>query len=302
MNKKFSTLVASLLFASAFSAYAGTAASTLAVPTAIETKAVVGTDKALVWDESNTNVLPDDAGMAAIKGILPGFTNNARLLAIQNDGASSALTVTAGKFVTITTGAVSVGAYTAGDDEAYWTMQADGELLNNASHTFTVKGNGNFDVVPVKADNKPGYFFVLRVKKADGSFGGYVKFNGTNLDVTAAADAATELVDAALFVSVETVFSTEMDGGVLNKELKNGFELTISSAKDGVTVTGADAFAGKLTAMKYDNGEMKVLNEGDTYPYMLKNKDGKYIYWDAETNKDSDKPGAFKLASEADVI
>ena len=299
MNKKFSTLVASLLFASAFSAYAGTAASTLAVPTAIETRAVLGTGKALVWDDA-TNALPDDATMATIKGILPGFTNNARLLVIQNDGTT--ITPATDKYVAINAGDVKVGTYTAGDDEAYWTMQADGELLNNASHTFTVKGNGNFDVVPVKADNKPGYFFVLRVKKADGSFGGYVKFDGTNLDVTAAADAATELVDAALFVSVETVFSTEMDGGVLNKELKNGFELTISSAKNGVTVTGADAFAGKLTAMKYDNGEMKVLNEGDTYPYMLKNKDGKYIYWDAETNKDSDKPGAFKLASEADVI
>ena len=308
MNKKFSTLVASLLFASAFSAYAGTAASTLAVPTAIETKAVVGTDKALAWDESNTNVLPDDAGMAAIKGILPGFTNNARLLAIQNDGASSVLTVAAGKFVTITTGAVSVGAYTASDDEAYWTMQADGELLNNASHTFTVKGNGNFDVVPVKADNKPGYFFVLRVKKADGSFGGYVKFDGTNLDVTAAADAATELVEAALFVSVETEFATTATtGDVLNKELKGGFELTISSAKEGVTVTGAGAFAGKLTAMEYDaalnagaGGFKEATSTATTY--FLKNKDGKYIYWDADANKDSDKPGAFKLASAADAL
>ena len=308
MNKKFSTLVASLLFASAFSAYAGTAASTLAVPTAIETKAVVGTDKALAWDESNTNVLPDDAGMAAIKGILPGFTNNARLLAIQNDGASSTLTVAADKFVTITTGAVSVGAYTAGDDEAYWTMQADGELLNNASHTFTVKGNGNFDVVPVKAANKPGYFFVLRVKKADGSFGGYVKFDGTNLDVTAAADAATELVEAALFVSVETEFATTATtGDVLNKELKGGFELTISSAKEGVTVTGAGAFAGKLTAMEYDGtlnagaGGFKEATSSAT-TYFLKNKDGKYIYWDADANKDSDKPGAFKLASAADAL
>ena len=59
MNKKFSTLVASLLFASAFSAYAGTAAPMFAAPAAIETRALVpskdaeaGTDAGLVAAES----------------------------------------------------------------------------------------------------------------------------------------------------------------------------------------------------------------------------------------------------------
>ena len=94
MNKKFSTLVASLLFASAFSAYAGTAASMFAAPTAIETRAVVGTDKALAWDDTKTNVLPDETKMAAVKGgILSGFTQNARLLVIQNTNSTTAMTV-----------------------------------------------------------------------------------------------------------------------------------------------------------------------------------------------------------------
>ena len=304
MNKKFSTLVASLLFASAFSAYAGTAASTLAVPTAIETKAVVGTDKALEWDDTKTNALPNEAAMAAIDiAILPGFTNNARLFVIANDG-STAINPEADKFVEVASGDVKVQGYTGGvsSAEAYWTMQSDGELLNNASHTFTVKGNGNFDVVPVKAKDKPGYFFVLRVKKLDGSFGGYVTY-GTELGVTAGSDANAELVNAALFVSVETAFSaTPMKGGDLNKELKDGFNLSISSAKDGVKVTGAEAFAGKLTAMKVDNGAFAEMEKNDALPCFLKNKDGKYLYWDEKAYNDSDKPGAFKLAKAADLL
>ncbi|MCD8269607.1 MAG: hypothetical protein LUD46_14905, partial [Parabacteroides sp.] len=309
MNKKFSTLVASLLFASAFSAYAGIAASMFAAPTAIETRAVVEKNKALAWDESNTNVLPADAATLTAVGasILPEFTNNARLFVIANTGSAAAITPAADKFVAITAGAVAAGAYDANAaDEAYWTMQADGELLNNASHTFSVKGFANFDVVPVKADNKPGYFFVLRVKKADASFGGYVTYDGTDLDVTAGTAADTELVDAALFVSVESAFAaTATTGDVLNNELKGGFELAISSAKDGVKVTGADAFKGKLTAMEYDaTGAAPVFKEATSAAatYFLKNKDGKYIYWDADANKDSDKPGAFKLASEADAL
>ena len=311
MNKKFSTLVASLLFASAFSAYAGTAASMFAVPTAIETKAVVEKDKALAWDESNTNVLPADAATLTAVGasILPEFTDNARLFVLANTGSSAAITPAADKFVAIASGVVAAGAYNASAaDEAYWTMQADGELLNNASHTFSVKGNANFDVVPVKADNKPGYFFVLRVKKSDASFGGYVKYDGSAFDVTTGSDAEAELVDAALFVSVESAFATTATtGDVLNKELKGGFELTVSSAKEGAKVTGADAFAGKLTAMEYDAtlnnnaGGFKDATFGASV-YFLKNKDGKYIYWDADANKDSDKPGAFKLASEEDAL
>ncbi|WP_289007503.1 DUF6383 domain-containing protein [uncultured Parabacteroides sp.] len=312
MNKKFSTLVASLLFASAFSAYAGTAASTLAVPTAIETRAVVGTDKALEWNDNNTNALPAEAGMAAVKGgILPGFTQNARLLVIQNENKTTALKVADDKYVIVAAnGAVSLGGTTATSGAgAYWTMQSDGELRNNIDKTLTVAGFGNFDVVPVKAKDKPGYFFVLRVKKSDGSFGGYVKCtDGTALTVSAGASATAELEEAALFVSVETEFAaTATTGDKLNENLKKGFELSISSAKEGVVVNGADVFAGKLTAMEYasDMGDgqpgFKEATGGAT-TYFLRNEDGKYIYWDKDANKDSDKPGAFKLASAADAL
>ena len=310
MNKKFSTLVASLLFASAFSAYAGTAASMLAAPTAIETRAVVGTDKALAWDDTKTNVLPDETGMAAVTGgILSGFTQNARLLVIQNTNSTTAMTVADDKYVQVAAdGTLSIAATPVGGAGAYWTMQSDGELLNNIDKTLTVAGFGNFDVVPVKAENKPGYFFVLRVKTSKGAFGGYVKCtDGTALTVSAGADAAAELAEAALFVSVETAFATTATTGEdLNKNLKDGFELSISSAKEGVTVTGAGAFAGKLTAMVYDASLND--NAGGFKPatteteYFLKNKDGKYIYWDADANKDSDKPGAFKLASADDAL
>ena len=309
MNKKFSTLVASLLFASAFSAYAGTAASMLAAPTAIETRAVVGTDKALAWDDTKINALPDEAGMAAVTGgILSGFTQNARLLVIQNTG-SAAMTVADDKYVQVAAdGALTIAATPVGGAGAYWTMQSDGELLNNIDKTLTVAGFGNFDVVPVKAENKPGYFFVLRVKTSKGAFGGYVKCtDGSALTVSAGADAAAELVEAALFVSVETAFATATTGDKLNENLKDGFELSISSAKEGVTVTGAGAFAGKLTAMEYDGalnagaGGFKEATSSAT-TYFLKNKDGKYIYWDADANKDSDKPGAFKLASADDAL
>ena len=298
MNKKFSTLVASLLFASAFSAYAGTAASTLAVPTAIETRAT-----ATVLDINTEAPVADDA----VKDlVLSGFKDNSRLLVFSSTGANTWTPASASSFLMFDGNGIHLADYKGGavssvPSNAFYFNYTNKQLETKAGLVLNLAGYSKFDIVPVTFKGKSSSFFVLRAWY-DATTPVYINMTGgfsSGTSITVVDD----VTKAALFASAETAFATTAtDGGVLNKELKNGFELTISSAKDGVTVTGADAFAGKLTAMKYDAGAMHVMNAGDANPYMLKNKDGKYIYWDAETNKDSDKPGAFKLASEADVI
>ena len=298
MNKKFSTLVASLLFASAFSAYAGTAASTLAVPTAIETRAT-----ATVLDINTEAPVADDA----VKDlVLSGFKDNSRLLVFSSTGANTWSPASASSFLMFDGNGIHLADYKGGavssvPSNAFYFNYTNKQLETKAGLVLNLAGYSKFDIVPVTFKGKSSSFFVLRAWY-DATTPVYINMTGgfsSGTSITVVDD----VTKAALFASAETAFATTAtDGGVLNKELKNGFELTISSAKDGVTVTGADAFAGKLTAMKYDAGAMHVMNAGDANPYMLKNKDGKYIYWDAETNKDSDKPGAFKLASEADVI
>ncbi|MCL3852416.1 DUF6383 domain-containing protein [Parabacteroides sp. GYB001] len=298
MNKKFSTLVASLLFASAFSTYAGTAASMPAVPTAIETRATAN-----VLD---INTTAPTAASAVQDLLLSEFKDNSRLLVFSNTAKNTWTQASASSFLMFDGAGIHLADYMGGSvtsvpSNAFYFNYTNKQLETKAGLVLNLAGYSKFDIVPVTFNGKSSNFFVLRAWY-DATTPVYINMTGSlsaGTNITVVNDVTT----AALFASAETAFATiAADGGVLNKELKNGFELTISSAKGGVTVTGAEAFAGKLTAMKYDAGAMHVMNEGDLYPYVLKNKDGKYIYWDAETNKDSDKPGSFKLTSEADVI
>ena len=293
MNKKFSTLVASLLFASAFSAYAGTAASMLAVPTAIETRATAN-----VLD---INATAPTAASAVQDLLLSEFKDNSRLLVFSNTAANTWTQASASSFLMFDGAGIHLADYMGGSvtsvpSNAFYFNYTNKQLETKAGLVLNLAGYSKFDIVPVTFNGKSSNFFVLRAWY-DATTPVYINMTGSlsaGTNITVVNDVKT----AALFASAETAFATTgIGGGVLNQELSDGFELAISSAKDGVKVTGADAFAGKLTAMKVVNGAFVEMGAGDLAPYFLKNKDGKYLYWDAETNKDSDKPGSFKLAS-----
>ncbi len=277
MNKKVLTLCAGLLLAGGMMS---TVNALPANPTQIETKAVVSNAVTI------TAALPTSVSNVGAT-VLPSFTNNSRLFLVENSGED----VSADKFVNVSNGALNAGKYTGSIDEFYWTMSGN-DLVNNANHSFTVKSYSKFDIVPVtKADDKLGCFFVLRAKNTDGSAAGYVKSDFSIVD---------DVNSAALFVSVETAYSTTaMTGNDLNKELGNGFGLTISSAKDEVTsISGADQFAGTLKAVVISGSD--ITEAGSSTVYNLMNEAGQFLFWDETTNADSDQPGSFTLKSEAD--
>ena len=260
-----------------------------APPTQVETKAVVSNAV------TTTATLPTSVSNVGAT-VLPEFTNNSRLFVVVPSNSNVAVN----RFVYVNNGALAASSYnTSKVDEFYWTMSGN-DLVNNANHSFTVKSYSKFDVVPVtKEGDKLGCFFVLRAKNNDGSFAGFVKYTNS-FDLTAGSNEVNELVDAALFVSVETAYSASaMTGTNLNKELGNGFGLTISSAKSEVTsISGVDQFAGTLKATKLV-GDNFV--DADQNVYYLMNEAGKFLYWDETTNTDSDNPGSFTLKSADDL-
>ena len=298
MNKKVLTLCVSALLAGGM---LSTVNALPANPTQIETRAVVA--KGLTW----AGTLPTDLSSVG-ETVLSGFTNNSRLYVLTNTSGNVTVPSSAtSRFVSISRGALTVNNYTAGDEEAYWTMSGN-DLINNANHAFTAGAYSKFDVVPVTmTTDKLGCFFVLQAKNTDGSFGGYVTYSGS-FGVTAGSNATSELASAAVFVSVETAYSnTATYGQDLNKELGNGFGLTISSAKGITSISGVDVFDGTLTAKVWAgnvdaNDPSKNFVDAIGYnEYYLMNEDGKFIYWDETTDKDSDNPGSFVLKSAKDL-
>ena len=304
MNKKFSTLVASLLFASAFSAFAGTAAPMFTAPNGVETRALVPGKDA---------VKGTDAGIEAIDaaGVLNGFTNNARL---QVFGAADGVpTSSAGDDVffvslngTLEGTEVAYDGSTAANAAAfYWTLDGD-RLVDANGVVLSLAGEQNFDIVPlVKADGKTKTpYFVLRVASGTNK-GKFVNFTKNGSEDVAGAFALSVGADAVaaaaagIFASVETAYTNEADGDALNEDLKDGFNLSVSFGT--ATLKGAELFAGKLTAMKWDGSNSKfVVAESETEVY-LKNKDNKYIVFDKDLNDKNAVTGGFKLVSEADA-
>ena len=295
MNKKFSTLVASLLFASAFSAYAGTAAPMFAAPAAIETRALVpskdaeaGTDAGLVAAES------------AVKGALNGFTNNARLQAFQAaDGAQS------GESWFVSSAAVAgeeadYASATTADLMApfYFTLKGD-QLIGSNKLVLSLAGEQNFDIVPLtKQDGTATSFFALRVV-GGANDGKYITFTaGSAAKGTFAAD-GTAATAAAIFASVETGYTNAIDGKDLNDELNGGFNLSVTYGDQ--TLEGSDLFGGKLTAMKWNATDFEVITAAGTTEVALKNKDGKYIVFDPALNPTNAVKGGFKLISGDDA-
>ena len=308
MNKKFSTLVASLLFASAFSAYAGTPASMLSTPTTVE----ASTRAAVKAVETSLDAQDGWDATAGVEGqLLSEFKNDSRLYLIKNATTKAE----ANKFLTYASNKFDGAEYTGTVAPFYWSVTADGQLKNQAGNTLNIGGISNFELVPVKNNGSKvinGTFFALAVKNANGI--AYVTYDtdlAISADVAADFNYSTNIAKAALFSPVETAFSTTATAGqVLNEVLNNGFNLSITSAKEGVTIGGADMFKGKLTVMKY------VADAGDGNPgflpadgtntiatnYYLKTSKGEYIYFDADATVGSEQKGAFKTAKVTDAV
>ncbi len=293
MNKKFSTLVASLLLSSAFSVYAGNAKPMLATPTQVETRA---TSANVEVAEEFTGVLPNYSGAVNYAGhvLKSGFTNNSRIAYIGEAGA----TPTAEQYVFVNIAGnqfhISAGGYNPNEaSDYYWTL-GEGELVANNGAKFAPQRLDDYvEVVPVKQNGKATEFFAIARRNADGSRS-YVKWNTSSYFEWSEPTINT----ASLFISVETAFSSinELNGAEVNSLLGDGFNLFVSSARDeNATISKADVFSGKLSAMADNKTDLATTSDAD---YYLKNADGKFIVFEQNGDITSDLEaikGEFKL-------
>ncbi len=287
MNKKFSTLVASLLLSSAFSVYAGNAKPMLAIPTQVETRATsADVEKAVEWTGAALNI------PASVEdAVLEGFTNNARIAQVTGNQAGSFLSgAVAGE-------EFSVGAYssTPADFPYYYWHFINGHLVNNAGETFSVTaGRDYFEIVPLTVSGKATSYFVFGQRNSDGSLS-YVQRKSDNTGFVLVSN----LQDASVYVSVETDYKLVVLGEDANDKLGGAFNLFISSLKDeAAIITNAEAFAGDLTAMKTTTVEATTENS-----FYIKNGN-KFIVFDKDAEVTSDgysQKGKFVLVDAANV-
>ena len=284
MNKKFSTLVASLLLSSAFSVYAGNAKPMLATPTQVETRAIsADVEEAVEW----TGVtLTKPANVA--NRVFEGFTDNSLVVAVQQPGTSNFLqglpssnSFTYGPSPATTTGVANPSA-----PYFYWSLR-EGHLVNNAGQTFSVNSDNDFiEIIPLLVAGETSPYFVLGQRDSNGDLQ-YVTGSSAGAPV---ASLTSILTSATVFVSVEADFSGNVKMNSLNDRLDDGFGFTISSRVDETaTVADADVFA----------GELKAVNELG-WTYQLKNGN-KYIVFDTNDKITSDPnaiPGRFKLVDD----
>ena len=307
MNKKFSTLVASLLLTSAFSVYSVDAKPMLATPTQVETRATLPAE---VEDAVEfPNALPNFSGTATDEGrkVLPGFMNNARIFLAgyaTNPNATDDV-----RFLTFTSNEVKPASYSFASKKDFYWSYIGGQLVNNAGQDFTVAGISEYmEIVPLTKSGESTPFFAIATR-ANGGDIQYVQYNAISqafeLGTSVSSYDAAALANAAIFCTIEAEYNTELAGGNLNKELGGGFNLSISSLIDETaTVIDADVFAGKLTA--YDSNTNAVsLDETTTSPdwYYLKNAAGKYIVFEKDSRYTSDgiaDEGHFKLVDNID--
>ena len=315
MNKKFSTLVASLLLSSAFSVYAGNAKPMLATPTQVETRATSADVEEAV---EVTNPLPE-IDVNSLKGhVLSGFTNNARIAYIgalvgtslttgtqtneffvyanPADGVSYMLNGRTTDYETVVAANMNVAP------NYYWTL-VDGRLVANNDIEFSLSGLDEYiEIVPIQQNGKATPFFAIAKRDANGNLQYAIDATGYKFawSTNKATDYKTNIEEAGLFVSVETAYTEAYTGTELNNYLKDGFNLTISSLKDeNAEITHSEAFEGVLMAM----ANATTPSTSGVY-YHLKNSDGKYIWFDKNAEITSDGyslKGQFKLVDYSTV-
>ena len=297
MNKKFSTLVASLLLTSAFSVYSVDAKPMLATPTQVETRAAAADVEEAVEVTSLPTLATSCPSLKAY--ILSGFTNNARLFYA---GTQAATMTSETAYVSVGTDEVAIGGYT-NSDSYYWTLR-NHQLVNNAGETFSVNGVNKFEVIPVKTSDPddPTYYFVLAARNNQGQLLYVTKDNTPVNDGTfVLLPANSDINDAAFFVSVETAYSTAVTADKLNAVMGNGFKVSISSLVDeDAVIAGADLFeASKLTAKAYIGGEFVDATSAYTDAFWMR-EDGKFIVFDENGDITTDpqaQKGVFKVVS-----
>ena len=297
MNKKFSTLVASLLLTSAFSVYSVDAKPMLATPTQVETRAaaadvedaveVTGTLPALTWQVNNY--------------VLSGFTNNARISYV---GILNGTAQTNTQFVCIesTSGnrlvTLNQSYGVAYADDYYWTL-INGRLVANSGVEFSLSGLDEFvEIVPIAQNGEITKYFAIAKRDNNGNLN-YAEWDGSNAKLiwssSASRDYSTNIANAALFVSMETAFTNTISAADANAILKDGFNVSISSAKkEDAVITNAEAFGGKLTAQ----------NETYGNTFNLQNEAGKFIVFDENADITSDgysENGKFILVDAAQL-
>ena len=237
MNKKFSTLVASLLLTSAFSVYTVDAKPMLATPTQVETRAAAADVEEAV---EFPNALPTFSGTAADEGrkVLPGFMNNARIfLAGYSTNPNATDDV---RFLTFTNNEVKPASYAFTSKEDFYWSYIGGQLINNAGQDFTVAGISEYmEIVPLTKSGEPTQFFAIATR-ANGGDIQYVQYNATTQAFELGSQVPSydnaALANAAIFCTIEAEYNTELAGGTLNKELGGGFNLSISSLIDETTL------------------------------------------------------------------
>ena len=300
MNKKFSTLVASLLLSSAFSVYAGNAKPMLATPTQVETRAT-SADVEEAVEYTALNVIWGTTKYQS--SVLPSFTNNARLLVIPTQSLNNYNVDGPNRFVTFDNNlSWANGQYpttgTAGVEKFYWTY-VGGQLINNAGQDFTVAGISEyFEIVPITKNGELTKYFAIATR-ANGGRLQYVTVNATTHEfglTSGSNDYTTELSQAAMFCSVEAEYHSKVDANGINAEQGNGFYLSISSLIDeDATVVDSEVFAGLLAAQLPGSGVTS---------FQVKNAGGKFIVFDDSEPITSDgiaKVGQFKLVGSVDA-
>ena len=282
MNKKFSTLVASLLLSSAFSVYAGNAKPMLATPTQVETRATsADVEKAVNYP----NALPTISNSQLAERVLNGFTNNSALVVASLENAGFVYGDGTANNV------FNVGSYVSGSaaKHFYWRYEG-GHLINNAGQTFSYLGDKDyFEIIPLSKDGVVSKFFVLGMRDADGKLTYLTAAAGNSWNVN------DNLTSATIFMSVETAYSTTADVEDMNNQLGGGFNLFISSKiDDEAEVNGVDAFAGKLTAV----------GTSTATSFQIKNAAGLYVVFEKSGVAPSDpvaEQGEFKLVKASDI-
>ena len=283
MNKKFSTLVASLLLSSAFSVYAGNAKPMLATPTQVETRATsADVEEAMEYP----GTLPTVSSSVQDR-VLAGFTDNSLLYypAINN--------YVYGNTYAGTNNQMNIGSIYAslGDaDHYYWTLK-DGHLVNNAGQTFSYQGDKDYvEVIPLLKNGQSTNFFVLGMRDDNG------QLSYLTIDASKKWGENTSLSAAAVFCSLETAYNTAAGVDDMNNQLGGGFNLFISSKiDDEAEVNGVDAFAGKLTAEGAS---------GSSTTFKIKNAAGLYVVFEKSGVAPSDpvaEQGEFKLVKASDI-
>ncbi|MCD8268604.1 MAG: DUF6383 domain-containing protein [Parabacteroides sp.] len=300
MNKKFSKLVASLLFASAFSAFAGTTTSMSAAPTVVvSTRAIVtGVETALDslsgWDQT-----------VGVEGqLLSTFADDSRLYIIEN-AEIGAEEVATDNFLSYSDSEFVGAEYEYENASSfYWSVTTDGQIKNQDNRTLSVDGYSDFEIVPVSNSSgiDVGTFFALALKTSDEDKVVYVELSDGKLILSedSATEYSTNITTAALFSPIKTAFTNAATGGDLNGEQEEGFSVTVTYDGDK-SLIGAELFARKMTAVKVESSFPLAGEDDESYALEI---DGEYLFFDEEANSSNTVKGGFKLISgtEADSL